>query len=165
MLATEDRRRYGFIPVRSIKENITLASLRRFSLLGFIKKKEEKKQAQFYFDRLRIKAGSINTWLFTLSGGNQQKVVLAKWMLAGPKVFIMDEPTRGIDVGAKYEIYKIIQEMIEAGISVVMISSELPELIGMCRHIYVVAGGRIAGELSGDEISETRIMALATGGK
>jgi inositol transport system ATP-binding protein len=165
MLATEDRRRYGFIPVRSVKENITLASLKRFSVLGFIRKKEEKKQARFYFDRLRIKAGSINTWLFTLSGGNQQKVVLAKWMLAGPKVFIMDEPTRGIDVGAKYEIYKIIQEMTEAGISVIMISSELPELIGMCRHIYVVAEGRVAGELSGDEISETGIMALATGGK
>jgi inositol transport system ATP-binding protein len=165
MLATEDRRRYGYIPVRSIKENITLASLKRFSFLGFIRKKEEREQAQVYFDRLRIKAGSINTWLFTLSGGNQQKVVLAKWMLAGPRVFIMDEPTRGIDVGAKYEIYKIIQEMTEAGISVIMISSELPELIGMCKHIYVVAAGRIAGELSGDEISETRIMALATGGK
>jgi inositol transport system ATP-binding protein len=165
MLATEDRRRYGFIPVRSIKENISLASLKRFSWMGFINKKEEKKQAQFYFDRLRIKAGSINTWLFTLSGGNQQKVVLAKWMLAGPKVFIMDEPTRGIDVGAKYEIYKIIQEMTEAGISVIMISSELPELIGMCRHIYVVTEGRIAGELFDDEISETGIMALATGGR
>ncbi|MDR1899828.1 MAG: sugar ABC transporter ATP-binding protein [Treponema sp.] len=165
MLATEDRRRYGFIPIRSIKENITLASLKKFSLMGFIKKSEEKKQSRRYFDRLRIKAGSINTEVFTLSGGNQQKVVLAKWMLAGPKVFIMDEPTRGIDVGAKYEIYKIIQEMTETGISVIMISSELPELIGMCRHIYVVAEGRIAGELSEDEISETRIMALATGGR
>lgn len=165
MLATEDRRRYGIIPVRNIRENITIASLKWLSRLGFIRKKEENKQALRFFERLRVKAPSLNTGVFTLSGGNQQKVVLAKWILAGPRVFIMDEPTRGIDVGAKHEIYKIIKEMVEAGIAVMMISSELPELIGMCGRVYVVAEGRIAGELSGSDVTENNIMTLATGGK
>ena len=102
--------------------------------------------------------------MYTLSGGNQQKAILAKWMLRNPEVFIMDEPTRGIDVGAKYEIYKLITEMIQKGMSVIMISSELPELLGMCDRIYVMSAGRIVGEVQREEFTSERIMALAAGG-
>ena len=120
---------------------------------------------QAYFERLRIKANSMNVDAFTLSGGNQQKLVLAKWLMSNPKVLILDEPTRGIDVGAKYEIYELMNEMAEAGMAVLMISSELPELIGMCRRIYVMAEGEIKGELKNEEISQVSIMRLATGGE
>lgn len=165
MMATEDRRRYGLIPIRSIKENITLSSLDKLSRGQFIRKREEKKQAKVYFDRMRVKAPGLDTEVYTLSGGNQQKVVLAKWMLAGPKVFIMDEPTRGIDVGAKWEIYNLMNEMIENGMSIIMISSELPELLGMCDRIYVVCEGRINGEIERKDFSSELVMKYATGGK
>ena len=103
-------------------------------------------------------------YAYTLSGGNQQKLVLAKWLMSNPKVLILDEPTRGIDVGAKYEIYELMNEMAEAGMAVLMISSELPELIGMCKRIYVMAEGEIKGELENEDISQVSVMQLATGG-
>ncbi len=165
MMATEDRRRYGLIPVRSIKENITLSSLKKLCRGPFIKLREEKRQAQIYFDRMRVKAPNLDTPTFTLSGGNQQKAVLAKWMMAHPKLFIMDEPTRGIDVGAKWEIYNLMNEMISEGMSIIMISSELPELLGMCDRIYVVCEGRINGELDRKDFTQERVMTYATGGK
>ncbi len=165
MMATEDRRRYGLIPIRDIKENITLASLKKLCNGPFIKLGEEKKQAQVYFDRMRVKAPGLDTPTYTLSGGNQQKAVLAKWMMASPKVFIMDEPTRGIDVGAKWEIYNLMNEMIAHGMSIIMISSELPELLGMCDRIYVVCEGRINGEVMREDFTQEKIMTYATGGQ
>lgn len=165
VMATEDRRKYGIVGTRSIKENVSLPNLKKLSKMGFVKLKEEAKSVKVYFDRLRVKANSINVPTFTLSGGNQQKIVLAKWLMAHPKVLILDEPTRGIDVGAKYEIYEIMNELANEGMGVVMISSELPELLGMCKRIYVVAEGKIVGELTGDEITQEQVMTYATGGK
>lgn len=164
VMASEDRRKYGIVGTRSIKENIALPNLKMLSKSGFVEKNKEKAAVQTYFDRLRIKAGSQNVPTYTLSGGNQQKVVLAKWLMAKPKVLILDEPTRGIDVGAKYEIYEIMNELAKQGMGVVMISSELPELIGMCKRIYVVAEGRITGELKSGEITQEKVMTYATGG-
>ena len=164
VMATEDRRKYGIIPCRSIKENISLPNLKNLSRAGFLNKKKEKEEVQDYFKRLRIKANSMNVDAYTLSGGNQQKLVLAKWLMSNPKVLILDEPTRGIDVGAKYEIYELMNEMAEAGMAVLMISSELPELIGMCKRIYVMAEGEIKGELENEDISQVSVMQLATGG-
>jgi len=165
VMATEDRRKYGIIPCRSIKENISLPNLKKLCKLGFIRQRKEKEQVQVYFDRLRIKANNMNVDALTLSGGNQQKLVLAKWLMSNPKVLILDEPTRGIDVGAKYEIYELMNEMAEAGMAVLMISSELPELIGMCKRIYVMAEGEITGELENEDINQISVMRLATGGK
>ncbi len=165
VMASEDRRKDGIIGTRSIKENISLPNLSELSNAGFVDKKKEKAAVQVFFDRLRVKANSLNVPSYTLSGGNQQKIVLARWMMAKPKVLVLDEPTRGIDVGAKHEIYEIMNEMANQGMGVIMISSELPELLGMCKRIYVVAEGRIAGELKGGEITQERVMAYATGGK
>ena len=165
VMATEDRRKFGLIPTRSIKENISLPYLKKYSTAGLLHLKEEKADAQKYFDRLRVRALGLNTVVSTLSGGNQQKVILAKWLLSKPKVLIMDEPTRGIDVGAKHEIYEIMNELAAEGVAIIMISSELPELIGMCKRIYVVGDGHIKGMLQGSEITQESVMTYATGGK
>lgn len=165
MMATEDRQCYGLIGVRSIKENITISCLKKLCNGPFIRLKQEKKEARLYFDRMRVKAPDINNCTSTLSGGNQQKVILARWMMAHPKVFILDEPTRGIDVGAKFEIYNIMNEMVQDGMSIIMISSELPELLGMCDRIYVVCEGRINGEVNRRDFTQELIMNYATGGK
>ncbi|WP_343208297.1 sugar ABC transporter ATP-binding protein [Anaerolentibacter hominis] len=165
MMVTEDRRKYGFAPLASIKDNIVVASLKRCSRWGFVQDKKMDQEVVYYFDRMRIKAPGMDTQLYALSGGNQQKVVFAKWLMAGPRLLILDEPTRGIDIGAKYEIYKIMNELIEEGISIIMISSELPELLGMCDRIYVVCEGRIQGEVARDEFNQEVIMNYATGGE
>lgn len=169
MMVSEDRRKYGFSPLASIKDNIALPSLKRLShglgLFGFVDDKTKDKEVKEYYDRMRVKAPGMETKLYTLSGGNQQKVVFAKWLMAGPKLFILDEPTRGIDVGAKYEIYKIMNELVEEGISIIMISSELPELLGMCDRIYVVCEGAINGEVMREDFSQEVIMNYATGGE
>lgn len=164
VMVSEDRRRFGIVPIRDITENISLASLKKISCLCTINHKKEKQCVDKYFKKLRIQAPGHTTQLQNLSGGNQQKVVLAKWLLTQPCVLILDEPTRGIDVGAKYEIYCLIQEMAQQGISIIMVSSELPEIIGMCSRVYVVHEGKIAGQLAKDEIDQERIMKLATGG-
>ncbi|MGI6669564.1 MAG: sugar ABC transporter ATP-binding protein [Acetivibrionales bacterium] len=164
-MATEDRRRYGLILCRDIKENIALSNLKMLSRLGFMKLAEEKEKTQEISKKLKVKAPNIFVKASTLSGGNQQKVVLSKWLLANPKVLILDEPTRGIDVGAKYEIYKLMVEMARSGICIIMISSELPELIGMCDRAYTLYNGRITGELSRDELTQSRIVQLATSAK
>jgi inositol transport system ATP-binding protein len=163
VMMTEDRRRYGLVAVRSISENVTLSSLRRFIFHGWLHKGKEKKVVTDICGRLSVKAPSVNTAVEALSGGNQQKVVLAKWMLNDPDVLIMDEPTRGIDVGAKYEIYKLMGDLAAEGKALVIVSSELPELIGMCDRIYVMCKGEIAGELSRDQFTQEAIMRLATG--
>ena len=159
----EDRRRYGIIPMRSVRENASLAALEKFFYGGRSHRKEEEAMVAKYFDKMSVKTPTQETPIQSLSGGNQQKVLLAKWMMRDPEVLILDEPTRGIDVGAKFEIYKLMTEVAQAGKAVVMVSSELPELIGMCDRIYVMNQGHIAGELKREEFSQEAIMVYATG--
>lgn len=156
---TEDRKGDGLILSNPIKINTTLANLKGVSKNGIIDPDKEYAVAVEYKDKLKTKCPSVEQNVGNLSGGNQQKVLLAKWMFADPDVLILDEPTRGIDVGAKYEIYCIINDLVAAGKSVIMISSELPEVLGMSDRIYVMNEGRIAGELSAEEASQEKIMA------
>ena len=163
---TEDRRRSGFIGLRSILQNIALPNLDSFEVgKVFVNRRAEREKTTEMARSLNVKAPSVDTLMYTLSGGNQQKAILAKWMLRNPKIFIMDEPTRGIDVGAKYEIYKLITNMIKSGMAVIMISSELSELLGMCDRIYVMSAGRLMGEVQREQFSSETIMALASGGQ
>ncbi|MDF2540543.1 MAG: D-xylose transporter ATP-binding protein [Herbinix sp.] len=165
VMLSEDRRRFGIIPVRSIKENVSLASLNKFIHHGRLHKEEENKSIDEYCGKMNVKAPNYETKIESLSGGNQQKVILAKWMVTNPDILIVDEPTRGIDVGAKYEIYKLMSELAKQKKALVMVSSELPELIGMCDRIYVMAKGKVTGMLTRDEFSQENIMAFATGTK
>lgn len=160
-LLSEDRRLQGIIPQLSIKENATVASLKKVVRGGFARRRFEKQLVSEQFARLRVKAPSTETMISNLSGGNQQKVLLARWLIAKPKVFLLDEPTRGVDVGAKFEIYKIMSDVAAEGVGVVMISSELPELIGMCDRIYVMAGGRITAVLQPEQYSQETILTHA----
>lgn len=155
---TEDRKGNGLILSNPIKTNTTLANLDAISRHGVIDQDEEYAIAVDYKEKLRTKCPSVEQNVGNLSGGNQQKVLLAKWMFADPDVLILDEPTRGIDVGAKYEIYCIINQLVAEGKSVIMISSELPEVLGMCDRIYIMNEGRIVGELQGEEASQEIIM-------
>ena len=156
----EDRHTYGLVLMNDIKWNMTLASLNgRFSnKQNVIKEDDEVHAAEDYKRRINIKANSLTQEVGSLSGGNQQKVVLAKWMLSEPDVLILDEPTRGIDVGAKYEIYCIINALAEQGKSVIVISSELPEVLGISDRIYVMNEGRFVGELSQAEATQENVM-------
>jgi len=164
VMATEDRRRYGLVLCRDILENTSLASLNKVSRYGFLNKKLERAECQNYFDQLRVKAPDMDTIVENLSGGNQQKVVLSKWLMSNAKVIILDEPTRGIDIGAKSEIYQLMISLAEQGIGIILISSELPEFIGMCDRSYIMYKGRITGELSKEEMTQESIVNLATGG-
>ena len=155
---TEDRKGNGLIRSTPIRENTTLAKMDKISRNKVLDKDLEIQVANEYREKLHTKCASIEQPVGNLSGGNQQKVLLAKWMFADPEVLILDEPTRGIDVGAKYEIYCIINQLVAEGKSVVMISSELPEVLGMCDRIYVMNEGRIVGELSREEASQESIM-------
>ena len=159
---TEDRKASGFIGIASVKSNITLASLDKISGKAFIDGIKEKKYANEYVDSLRIKTPDIDTYAINLSGGNQQKVVLAKWLMTDLKVLFLDEPTRGIDVGAKAEIYKLINELAQKGIGIIMVSSEMPELIAMCDRFLVLSGGKIRAEYSREEVDQEKIMTAAT---
>ena len=159
-MLSEDRRLVGIIPMLSIKKNATLASLKKF-IRFFTRSRLEESVVRESFQKMRVKAPTIETKIESLSGGNQQKVLLARWLIVGPKVLMLDEPTRGIDVGAKYEIYKIVSELAAQGEGILMISSELPELMGMCDRIYVMSGGRITGELLPDEYSQETILKYA----
>ncbi len=162
VMLSEDRRRFGIIPVRSVRENVSLTSIKKFINGGRLHAKKEIDTVNEYCKRMNVKTPSIETSIEALSGGNQQKVILAKWMVTDPDVLILDEPTRGIDVGAKYEIYKLVTELASQKKGIIMVSSELPELIGMCDRIYVVAKGRIVGELNRNEFSQENIMRYAT---
>lgn len=157
---TEDRKSLGLILDETIQFNTTLANLEGVSKSGILNKAEETRVAEHYREALGTRTPSVFQKVVNLSGGNQQKVVLAKWLNTAPEVLILDEPTRGIDVGAKYEIYAIINELSAQGKGVVMISSEMPELLGMCDRIYVMNEGALVGELSADEASQERIMSL-----
>jgi len=158
---SEDRKSMGLVLIQDIKTNITHSSLDKISRLGIINNHEEIKAAERYCKELNIRTPSIYQIVRNLSGGNQQKVVVSKTLMANPDIFIVDEPTRGIDVGAKTEIYGILNEIIAAGKSVIMISSELPEALGMADRIYVMNEGKIKGELSREEATQEKIMHLA----
>ncbi len=160
--ASEDRKGNGLILMQDIKQNITLANLREISRRGIVDEFAEIKVADGYRTALGIKTPSIDQKVMNLSGGNQQKVSIAKWLFVKPGLLILDEPTRGIDVGAKYEIYLLMNRLVEQGMSIIMISSELPEVLGMSDRVYVVAAGRISGELPIAEATQEKIMALAT---
>ncbi|MCZ3378145.1 sugar ABC transporter ATP-binding protein [Rhizobium sp. AG207R] len=161
-MLSEDRKRYGIIQYRDIKENAGLSSLEKFIKGGFRNARKERELISSVCGRMRVKAPTLETSIDALSGGNQQKVVFAKWMLREPDILILDEPTRGIDVGAKYEIYKIMMELAAEGKAVIMISSELPEIIGVCDRVYVMADGHITGELPHELFTQERIMKYAT---
>ncbi|HEL0579803.1 TPA: sugar ABC transporter ATP-binding protein [Streptococcus equi subsp. zooepidemicus] len=162
---TEDRKEEGLILDFSIKDNMTLPSHKDFSKNGFFDDKTSRDFVQKMIDRLRIKSGRPEMVVGNLSGGNQQKVVLAKWIGIAPKVLILDEPTRGVDVGAKREIYQLMNELAERGVPIVLVSSDLPEVLGVSDRIVVMHEGRITGELSRGEATQEKVMQLATGGK
>lgn len=160
-MLTEDRRRTGIIPILSVKYNTTLASMDKIIYKGRLHRDIEEKISTDACKSMNVKTPNLNTTIANLSGGNQQKVILAKWLLCDPDILIVDEPTRGIDVGAKREIYELMNTFAAKGKGIIMISSELPELIGICDRIYVVNEGRIAGMLSRSEFSQESIMQLA----
>ena len=163
VMLSEDRRRYGLIPIRSVTENVSLASLKKFIYNGFLHRREERAAVTRQCAGMNVKTPTLETTVEALSGGNQQKVVLAKWMEVDPDILLMDEPTRGIDVGAKFEIYKLMIELARRGKALLMVSSELPELLGMCDRIYVLSQGRITGELPREKFSAEQIMHYAIG--
>lgn len=160
---TEDRKNYGLILIEDIKRNISLASLKQLSKGLVVDENREITEAEKFRSLMNIKTPSITQKTVNLSGGNQQKVVLGKWILAGPDLLILDEPTRGIDVGAKYEIYTIINQLAMEGKGILLISSELPEILGMCDRIYVMSEGRLTGELSREEATQEKLMRYMTG--
>ncbi|HEY6750885.1 MAG TPA: sugar ABC transporter ATP-binding protein [Rubrobacteraceae bacterium] len=161
---TEDRQGQGIVPPLSVAENLGLASLERNTHVGLVSRREQRKQARKMIEDLNIRTPGPEQEIRYLSGGNQQKAVIGKWLLADSKVLIMDEPTRGIDVGAKVEIYELMNELTENGAGILMISSDLPEVLGMSDRILVMSGGRITGELSVEEANGENVMELATQG-
>lgn len=163
--ATEDRKRYGLNLIDSVQHNITLAALKQVARGGVIDANAESSVAEKFREDLRIRTADVDAHVGKLSGGNQQKVVLSKWIYADPDVLILDEPTRGIDVGAKYEIYTIINQLAEQGKAIIVISSELPELLGICDRIYAICEGRVTGMVDRDGATQERLMELMTAGK
>ena len=161
--ATEDRRRTGLMLEASVRNNIVLPSLTRTEKKGgFLNPKWEKEACDEYFKKLSIKAPGIDAIIKNLSGGNQQKVILAKWLVAESEIMILDEPTRGIDVNAKAEFYALMNEFVESGGCIIMVSSELPEILGVADRVIVMREGRVSGELNKNEMSELNIMKLAS---
>jgi len=160
---TENRKEQGFVLSQTVRANITMAALPNISTGGVLQAGEERRQATQEVQRLGVRTHSIDTVVGTLSGGNQQKVVLAKWLATRPRVLILDEPTRGVDVGAKFEIYRLIRQLAAEGTAIVMVSSELPEVLGMADRIAVMPEGRLAAIMPASESSPERVMAHATG--
>lgn len=161
---SEDRKRYGLVLGMDVKDNIMLSSLDSVSKWNLINDNEVIKESNGYVNSLRIKTPSVEQKVGNLSGGNQQKVVLGKWLVTDPKVLILDEPTRGIDVGAKFEIYNIMNKLVDEGVCIIMISSELPEILGMSDRILIMHEGKLNGELSWDEATQEKVIFYATGG-
>lgn len=159
--APEDRKREGLILIRSVLENASMAILRQLSRFHIVNKSQERKVIGTYVEKLKVRTPSLDQEVGKLSGGNQQKVVLSRWLAAKPKLLILDEPTRGIDVGAKAEIYRLIDELANEGLGIMLISSEMPEIIGLSDRVYVMQNGRITGELSSEEANEEAILELA----
>ena len=160
-MMTEDRRRYGIIPIRSVMENASIANLEKVIYRGWAHTAKERSIVASYFDKVSVKTPTLDTLIQSLSGGNQQKVLLVRWMLREPNILILDEPTRGIDVGAKFEIYKLMTDLVKSGKGIIMVSSDLPELIGMCDRIYVMNKGKITKELTRSDFSQETIMKYA----
>ena len=161
-MLSEDRKRFGIIPVRDITENVMLANMDSVIYGGYRHVAEEAKKVGDICGSIRVKTPNYQTPIQNLSGGNQQKVILARWMLREPDILILDEPTRGIDVGAKFEIYKIINDLAQRGKAVICISSELPELIGICDRIVVMSQGAVTANLTQGEFDQETIMKAAT---
>lgn len=164
LMASEDRKREGVVLCRPIRENITLSSLKSIESGGVLNLKKEKKNVDDMVKALSIKIASPESPVSSLSGGNQQKEVLAKWLLRSPKVLILDEPTRGIDIGAKYEIYKLMCDLANQGVAIVMISSEMPEILGMSDRVAVMSQGKLTGEMPRKDATQENIMELAVKG-
>jgi ribose transport system ATP-binding protein len=164
LLVPEDRRLHGLIVDDDICSNISLPNLDRLCTALFIQRGAEASLARTWVDRLRIRTPGIRQLSGNLSGGNQQKVVFAKWLARGPRVLVLDEPTRGVDVGARSEIYRLIDQLAADGVAVLMISSDLEEILGVSDRVLVMHQGRIAGELPRERLSEEAVMQLATGG-
>ena len=160
--STEDRKGNGLILIQDVKQNISLANLKEIADRGVVNNNAEVKVANEYKSSLSIKTPTVEQKVSNLSGGNQQKVCLGKWLFVKPDILILDEPTRGIDVGAKFEIYTIMTRLLQQGMSIIMMSSELPEVLGMSDRVYIVSSGRIAGELPIGEATQEKIMHLAT---
>ncbi|MCI8664539.1 MAG: sugar ABC transporter ATP-binding protein [Hungatella sp.] len=158
---TEERKRNGIIWMLSIRENVAVASLDKITSGMFIDEKKEEEQVKELSDKLRIKAPNLETKLIQLSGGNQQKVILAKWLLNNPKILFMDEPTKGIDVGTKADFYQLMSDLTKQGVSIVMVSSDMPELISMSDRCLVISNGRITAELEKEQINEINVMRAA----
>jgi ABC-type sugar transport system ATPase subunit len=163
-LVTEDRRRFGYVPELGIKENISLAGLGSLTHRGLLDGHQEARQAIRTAGDLDIRAASLGAPVRVLSGGNQQKVVIGKWLAVGPKILVLDEPTRGIDVGAKVDLYNLLARLAEGGVAIILISSELPEVLGMADRIVVMSRGKLAGERDRSAFAEDELLRLATGG-
>ncbi len=159
---SEDRKKNGFIWTMSIRENMTLVCLRNLLKGLFVDRQKELSLAEEYFEKLSVKAPSLDTQITNLSGGNQQKVILAKWLMSNIKILMLDEPTRGIDVGTKSEIYKLMQELTDMGISIILISSEMPELLAMCDRLVVLGKGTVQCEMLRGEANEVNLMRAAS---
>ncbi len=162
-LAPEDRKLQALVLALAIRENVSLPNLGRLSTFGFVRRREERNLAQRYIQALSVRTPSMEQKVINLSGGNQQKVVLAKWLALNPKVLIVDEPTRGIDIGAKAEVHSLLSQLAESGVAVLMISSELPEVLRLADRILVMREGRLVAEFDHAEASEERVVAAATG--
>lgn len=162
---TEDRKTKGLILNFSIQDNVSLANLKKVSSSGIVKKEKEEALVNQYIEQLKIRTSSPKQAAKSLSGGNQQKVVLAKWLGTDPEILILDEPTRGVDIGARKEIYHIINNLAQEGVAILMISSELPEVIGMADRVIVMQEGKLTGEVQKEEMTQERIMHYATGGE
>ncbi|MEU5429523.1 sugar ABC transporter ATP-binding protein [Streptomyces olivoreticuli] len=160
-LVPEDRKGQGLLLDASLRDNLTLARLDRDTRGGFVDRRAQRREAAAVAERLKVRMSGLEQSARTLSGGNQQKIVIGKWLLAGARLLILDEPTRGIDVGAKVEIYQLVNELTAAGCAVLMISSDLPEVLGMSDRVLVMAQGRIVGELAGEEATQDAVMELA----
>lgn len=161
-MVTEERRESGIFGILSIRENTVISSLKSYASGPFLSDKKMRSSTVGEIKRLKIKTPSESTKIETLSGGNQQKVILARWLLTSPAVLMLDEPTRGIDVGSKYEIYKLILQLASGGKGIIMVSSEMGELFGLCDRILVMSGGRVAGTLNASEATQEKIMELAS---
>jgi L-arabinose transport system ATP-binding protein len=159
--APEDRKREGLVLIRSVLENASMAILKQLSRFHFVNSRRERSVISKFIEKLRVRTPSLEQEVGKLSGGNQQKIVLARWLAAKPKVLILDEPTRGIDVGAKAEIYRLIDDLANEGLGIMLISSELSEILGLSDRIYVMQNGRISGELDGKTATEEAVLGLA----
>ncbi|GIK43537.1 MAG: ribose import ATP-binding protein RbsA [Chloroflexota bacterium] len=158
----EDRKEQGLVLSLAVRENVALSKLDQLSQFGFVKLAQEREQVQEYVSRLQIRTPSLEQLVLNLSGGNQQKVVISKWLMLQPKILIMDEPTRGIDVGAKAEIYALMNQLAQSGVGIIMISSELPELLAMSDRVVCMAAGRVTGILNRAEATPERVMRYCT---